>query len=438
MRFESKSISAARSLFLTAGLVAGPCATALRAQTFLDTALAGETYRVQGEYAGTIGTKAYGAQVIAWGGGSFEAAMLPGGLPGAGWGKTPTDFKSIKGSTSGTNTVFSGSGFNLIIRAGGAAIEGNGPDGAVKLAKVYRESPTLNWAGPADAVKLFDGTQATFAANWSSGKMVEGKYLSEGSDSKKGYADHTLHLEFRPPFEPLQDNQDRGNSGVYVQGRYECQVLDSFGWMKGSDHGGAESWAGGIYDTRPADFNMSIPPLRWATYDIWLTNAKFNGTTKTTNARITVWFNGVKIQDDVELPGTTPGNFEGESATGGKLALQDHGGPMWYRNIWVVPGKFVPIPTVGVNPGAAHFFPASPQGKHGRYRLALPGTGGASDAESAYAGSSMQDRIGGLGNGSEVENAASAISYDLLGGRIGGSAGRAMSWMVIPAESARK
>ncbi len=319
--------------------------TGAYAQTYLDTALAGETYRIQGEYSGTVGTKPYGAQVIAWGNGKFEATMLPGGLPGAGWGSAPTNFKVVTGSTSGSNTVFTTTGWSMVIKAGGAAIEGTGPDGALKMSKVYRESPSLNWAGPADAVKLFDGTQAAFNANWTSGSIVQGKYLSEGSECNKAFADHTLHLEFRAPFEPLEDGQGRGNSGVYVQGRYEVQVLDSFGWMKGqTEHGGAEGWAGGIYDTRPADFNMAMPPLRWETYDIWLVHPKFNGNTKTTNGRITVWFNGVKVQDNVELPGTTPGNFEGESAAGGKLALQDHGGPMWYRNIWAVPGKFVPIP----------------------------------------------------------------------------------------------
>ena len=318
--------------------------TLASAQTYLDTATAGEPYRIQGEYAGTVGTKPYGAQVIAWGNGKFEAVMLPGGLPGAGWGSKPTDFKSVTGNTSGSNTVFTTTGWSMVIKAGGAAIEGTGPDGALKMTKVFRESASLNWQGPADAVKLFDGTQATFKANWSSGSIKENAFLSEGSNSKTPFADHTLHLEFREPFEPLGDFQDRGNSGMYVQGRYEVQVLDSFGWMKGTNHGGAEGWAGGIYALKPGDFNMAFPPLRWETYDVWLTNAKFNGTTKTTNARITVWLNGIKVQDDVELPGPTPGNYEGEAATGGKLAMQNHGAPLYFRNIWVVPGKQVPIP----------------------------------------------------------------------------------------------
>jgi len=329
--------------FLT--LIIGMVATQVSAQRYLDTASAGETYRIQGEYVGTVGAKKLGAQVIAWGSGKFEVVLLPGGLPGDGWGSDPMKFTDINGSTSGTNTIFSGTGWNLIIKAGGATMEGSGADGAVKLTKIYRESPTLNWAPPTDAVKLFDGTQASFDANWANGKIVEGKYLSEGSNCKNGYTDQTLHVEFFQPFEPLQDGQFRGNAGVYVQGRYECQVLDSFGWMKGSNHGNDEGWEGGIYNTRPADFNMAFPSLRWQTYDIQFTHPKFNGNTKTVNGRMTVYLNGIKIQDNVDIPGTTPGNFEGESPAGGKLALQDHFGPVWHRNIWLVPGRFVPIPT---------------------------------------------------------------------------------------------
>lgn len=368
--FASRSYARAFPLFLSLALAP----TMAGAQTYLDTAKAGETYRIQGEYAGTIGAKAFGAQVVAWGNGKFIASMLPGGLPGAGWGKTPSEFKDVPGSTSGSNTIFSGSSYSMVIKAGGFAIEGTGPDGAIKLAKVYRESQTLNWKGPADAVKLFDGTQAVYKANWSSGNLIEGQYLSEGADCNKAYADHTLHLEFRPPFEPLADGQGRGNSGVYVQGRYEAQVLDSFGWMKGTNHGGAEGWAGGIYDTRPADFNMAIPPLRWATYDIHLVHPKFNGNTKTTNGRITIWLNGVKIQDNVELPGTTPGNLEGESPSGGKLHLQNHGGPMWYRNIWAVPGRFEPIPSVGIiaRPNRDGFLRRSALGAEVERLLAAP------------------------------------------------------------------
>lgn len=386
------------------------------AQTFLDTALAGEAYRVQGEYTGTVGSKVFGAQVIAWGAGKYEAVLLPGGLPGQGWGSNPADFKGVKGTTTGTNTIFAGSGWNLIIKAGGALVEGSGPDGAVKLNKVYRESATLNAPPPTGAVKMFDGTQASLTANWSSGRLIEGKYLSEGSDSKVGYPDQTLHVEFRPPFEPLQDEQGRGNSGVYVQGHYEVQVLDSFGWMKGTDHGGAEGWAGGIYDTRPADFNMAFPPLRWETYDIHLTQPKFSGNTKTANARITVWFNGVKIQNNIDLPRTTPGSDGDESPTPGKLYLQNHGGPMWYRNIWIVPNQFVSPPTVGIRVHHLGGPAIRPKGAEGRYHLVLSDAVGAGRSR-FY--SLLGNRVAGEGRD------AGARDQDDRNGKF-----RGLAWMV--------
>jgi hypothetical protein len=336
--------TAAKALMVLVG-VAGTAA----AQRYLSEEAAGEIYNIQGEYTGMVGAKKYGIQVITWGGNSYEAVILPGGLPGDGWGTNPADFKSVRGTTSGTNTVFNTAPWSFVIPKGGATLAGRGPDGDIKMNKVFRESRSLGWAPPAGAKVLFDGTTQVFRDNWTTGSMVNNMYLGEGTETKSlTFTDHHLHIEFRPPLEPLEDFQGRGNSGVYVQGRYEVQVLDSFAWMKGTNHGGADGWAGGIYATRPADFNMSLPPLRWQTYDIYMTNAKFSGSTKTANARITVFHNGVMIHNDFAIPGTTPGNYRDESSAGGILALQNHGGPMWYRNIWALPGtNFAQLPAAG-------------------------------------------------------------------------------------------
>jgi len=129
---------------------------------------------------------------------------------------------------------------------------------------------------------------------------------------------------------PTARGQGRGNSGVYIQGRYECQVLDSFGLE------GEENECGGIYSIAKPAVNMCFPPLAWQTYDIDFTAAKFDEQgKKTKNARVTIKHNGVNIYDDMELPHGTPGWHE-EGPEPDALFLQNHGNPVAFRNIWVV------------------------------------------------------------------------------------------------------
>ena len=130
---------------------------------------------------------------------------------------------------------------------------------------------------------------------------------------------------------PTARGQARGNSGVYLQGRYEVQVLDSFGLA------GEDNECGGIYQVSRPRVNMTLPPLQWQTYDIDFTAARFDSAgEKTANARLTVRHNGVLIHDDLELPGTTGGG-DPEGPEPGALHLQDHWNPVFYRNVWVLP-----------------------------------------------------------------------------------------------------
>ena len=133
-------------------------------------------------------------------------------------------------------------------------------------------------------------------------------------------------------FKPAARGQGRANSGVYHQDRYEVQVLDSFG-LKGENNE-----CGGIYTISAPKVNMCFPPLQWQTYDVDFTAAKFDAQgQRTAWARITVRHNGVLIQDNVELPRTTASSgIKTVTDAPGTFQLQEHGSPVYYRNIWVL------------------------------------------------------------------------------------------------------
>jgi len=166
-------------------------------------------------------------------------------------------------------------------------------------------------------------------------KLVEGGAMEvyRGSLASKGqFGGHKLHIEFRTPFMPKARGQARGNSGVYVQGRYEIQVLDSYGLE------GLDNECGGLYKIAQPLVNMCAPPLQWQTYDITLHAAQVDASGNVVkNARMTVVHNGVAIHDDLELKQTTPGGVSYDLSKPGPVFLQDHGNPVQYRNIWVQP-----------------------------------------------------------------------------------------------------
>ena len=192
---------------------------------------------------------------------------------------------------------------------------------------------------PADAMVLFDGTDLS---SWvkvgtqdAPGWKVENGYMEvvpqTGSIcSKELFNDTQLHIEFWLPLMADKTGQGRANSGVYLQGRYELQVLDSYGLDSKDDD------CGGIYTLAAPMVNACRPPEQWQTYDIFFTAPRFNQKgTKSNNARISVIHNGVWIHHDLEVPQATGGAIDHNYAEPGPVMFQDHHNSVRYRNIWV-------------------------------------------------------------------------------------------------------
>jgi len=295
---------------------------------------AGPDFQIQGEYSGTLGegddALKYGVQVIALGDGKFQAVGYPGGLPGDGW--TQEKKVSAEGVKNGETISFTSEDGRGDLKDGTITIFDAEGNQVGTLDKVHRKSPTLGQVAPEGAIVLFDSKQADKTAkNFENGRVTEDGLLMEGVTSKRKFKDGHLHLEFQLPFMPQARGQGRSNSGCYVLGRYEVQILDSFG-LEGKDNE-----CGGIYKAGAPSVNMCFPPLAWQTYDIDFTSAKYDKDgNKTSKARITVKHNGVTVHDDREIDGPTPGGTNKDESTAGPLFLQNHSNPVRFRNIWVM------------------------------------------------------------------------------------------------------
>jgi hypothetical protein len=298
-----------------------------------DPAQAGPDFPFQGEYVGETDSKQrLGAEVIALGDGKFRVNFLPGGLRGEGGNYDKRVEASAQRDGDKVKIASKDGKWSATIENG--RMSGTTADGShFELKRVIRESKTLGQKPPAGAVVLFDGSNAE---NWepkSRVQVVDGALIGNDIASKQKFRDHKVHLEFRLTFMPYASGQARSNSGVYIQHRYEIQVLDSFGLR------GANNECGGIYGQYAPLINMCYPPLQWQTYDVEFKAARFDSTgKKIANAVMSVWHNGVLIHDKIQLKGPTGGG-QPETDTPGPLFLQGHGGQVRYRNIWVVETK---------------------------------------------------------------------------------------------------
>jgi hypothetical protein len=302
---------------------------------------AGPDYWLQGEYGGAAGVpgwgyRSVGLQIVALGEGRFDAVLYRGGLPGAGWDRG--EKRKLSGEAAGAGAVVFGDGQSITLYGGRATLYSPAGQALGSLARIERTSPTMGLAPPAGATILFDGHTTD---NLQGAKVTPDGLLLAGVLTKMPVEDFRLHLEFRTPYMPFARGQARGNSGVYIQQRYEVQILDSFGLE------GVENECGGLYrQTRP-DLNMALPPLAWQTYDIWFTAARFaeDGKTRTTPARITVLHNGVAIHSNRAIANKTGGGKQ-EGPQAFPINLQDHGNPVAFRNVWLVPGQGSVAPAV--------------------------------------------------------------------------------------------
>ncbi len=190
-----------------------------------------------------------------------------------------------------------------------------------------------------DAVDLFDGANLYEwvhrngqTATW----QVENGILQvvPGSGdimTRALLTDFFLHLEFRCPRMPEARGQDKANSGVYLQGRYEIQILDSYQVVSpGTGDCGA------IYDQFAPLVNACRPAHEWQTYDIVFRSARRDNEALIEPARVTVLQNGRVIHNNVQLQGPTPGSLDDQEGTPGPILLQDHGDRVAFRNIWAV------------------------------------------------------------------------------------------------------
>ncbi|HJQ64951.1 MAG TPA: DUF1080 domain-containing protein [Gemmatimonadales bacterium] len=237
-----------------------------------------------------------------------------------------------------------GFGSAVAISRAGAQVSSRWPIHAMDRPQppVVAPAPTARPdAPPADAIVLFDGTDLSQwqadsgPARW----KVDSGYMevvagTGGIRSKQGFGDCQLHIEWMAPLPAQGEGQERGNSGVFLMGRYEVQVLDSY-----QNQTYPDGQASAVYGQYPPLVNASRPPGVWQTYDIVFHRPRFDAQGKLLSpARLTVLHNGILVQDNVELSGPTAHQRRPPySAHADELpiGLQDHGHPVRYRNVWV-------------------------------------------------------------------------------------------------------
>jgi len=291
-----------------------------------------------GDYSGTrIATDGkktpVAAQVLATGDGNHTVILLPQ------FDKRVKPTATLKGKAK-DEKLEATQGEKKVVISGGK-MTGGCPKCKLELKKVVRLSPTLGAKAPAGAMVLLSKDTRDLSAEWKSSKgkgfswflrpggVMQCRARTGGAVTKKEFGSAKIHLEFRTPFLPKARGQGRGNSGMYVHGRYEVQILDSYTLY------GRDNECGGIYKKGTPLVNMCAPPLQWQTYDATIIAPKMEGGKVVKPGSLTVIHNGVLIQDKVKLAGPTGGAYAKGMSDKGGIYIQDHGHPVEIRNVWV-------------------------------------------------------------------------------------------------------
>ncbi len=296
---------------------------------------------VQGLYEGartdSSGSHKFEARVVALGKGAYKVFIREAGQDGA------VTKAELDGKTEGEAVTFSGASGDNAWKASYAkgTIKGTcGKGGKVEMKRIERVSPTMGTKSPAGAVVMIDGKNfdEVVAKPGKDGKVPKWQVAADGGvliakggiRSKQSFGgSFKMHVEFKVPLRAEGRSQGRGNSGCFMPNGDEVQVLDSFG-MTTYKGGGC----GGLYKYKDPDafdaFSLaSAPPQQWQTYDIEYT-VESKDSKPTGKPVITVFHNGIKIHDKVQLR---------RNAKAGPFQFQDHGNPVQYRNLWVLPKK---------------------------------------------------------------------------------------------------
>jgi hypothetical protein len=286
----------------------------------------GEYYPLQGEYEGTMHEKPFAMQVLVNEAG-VDAVICPGGLPGKAPLEAAAERRRISSIIQEGEIRFSGNGWRAALNKEGIVINDFKGDVIGELKRMERSSATLGAPPPDNAVVLFDGSNVDSFQKGA--RLTEDKLLAEGCTSIEEFGDCSIHLEFCLPYLPKEYGQSRGNSGLLIAGRYELQILDSFG------ANGDSGDCGAVYGLVRPKVNMSYPALTWQTYDVDYTAPRFDEKKqKISDALLTVKHNNVIIHDKVKLTGPTRSVPQNKEMPRGPIVLQAQRKTVLFRNFW--------------------------------------------------------------------------------------------------------